>query len=145
MNNETENIIHESGNRERSHLPIDGQGKRVRHRGGNQWRVHLGKKRVLKGDKTMKLEKITKEEYEFIRFVNVWNSPVQVNGIRILRRWGLRDGKRILHSLMRKGVLNWEEWESEDGVFSPIRRGLNYQWAIKMYVNDECEQMKEGI
>ena len=79
---------------------------------------------------------MTKEEYEFIKFVNACNSPVLVNGITILKRWGLRDAKRIMKSLEKQQVLHWDEKsyrEYGNAMFLPITRGIAYLIEICYY------------
>jgi hypothetical protein len=74
---------------------------------------------------------ITEEEYNFIGFANNFNP--NPNGLVILRRYGLRNGKRIIRSLVKKGVLSWNEEDSNEGCFSPILWGKNYHIAILNY------------
>jgi hypothetical protein len=75
---------------------------------------------------------ITEEEYNFIGFANLFDP--QPNGLVILRRWGLRNGKRVVRSLVKKGVLMWNEEDSNDGCFTPILWGVNYHIAIRNYL-----------
>lgn len=74
---------------------------------------------------------ITEEEYNFIKFANNFN-PMP-NGLVVLRRYGLRNGKRIVRSLVKKGVLMWNEEDSNEGCFTPILWGENYDTAIVSY------------
>lgn len=78
---------------------------------------------------------ITKEEYEFIKFLNNSRSfGRNPDGILVLRHYGLRKGKRLMRSLVKKGVLEWNEQDSEDGIYAPVRYGFNYGKAVKEYI-----------
>ena len=74
---------------------------------------------------------ITEEEYNFIEFSNNFNP--KPNGLVVLRRYGLRNGKRIIRALAKKGVLVWNEEDSNEGCFTPILWGKNYHIAIRNY------------
>lgn len=81
--------------------------------------------------------KLTAEEYEFIKFYNNATSCRRPDGILVLRHYGLRAGKRIIHSLIKKGVLEWNEEDSVNGIYSPIKRGENYISSIKLYCEEQ--------
>ena len=79
------------------------------------------------------MNELTREEYEFIKFYLNATTNRNPDGIFILKHYGLRDGKRIIHSLVKKQILEWNEEDSKMGIYAPISRGENFDSSIKTF------------
>lgn len=84
------------------------------------------------------MHELTREEYNFIRFYLNATANRNPNGILILTHYGLRDGKRIIHSLIKKQVLDWNEEDSKNGIYTPITKSINFDTAINNFKENLC-------